>query len=71
MQGWGATNKTSHEIVGGIWSDKETDAHRNVLEMKAAYLALQHFYSSMEGIHIKLYLDNTVVIKFLNKKGVG
>lgn len=43
MQGWGAINKTSHEIVSGIWSDKEKDAHINVLEMKAAYLALQHF----------------------------
>ena len=69
MQGWGAINKTSHEIVSGFWSDKEKDAHINVLEMKAAYLALQQFCSSKEGIHIKLYLDNTVAIKYLNKMG--
>ena len=56
-------------IVSAVWSDIDKDAHINFLETKAAYLALQHFCSTLKGIHIKLFLDNTVAIKYLNKMG--
>ena len=69
MYGWGAINKSSHEIISGVWSDSEKECHINFLEMKAAFLAIQQFCSSMKHIHIKLFLDNSVAIKYLNKMG--
>ena len=67
--GWGAINKTSCKTVQGLWSSDETDIHINILEMKAAFLALQHFFYHLQNIHVRLFLDNTVAIKYLNKMG--
>lgn len=67
--GYGAINKTSHTTFSGLWSKSDSELHINFLEMKAAFLSLQYFCSGLSDKHVRLYLDNTVAIKYLDKMG--
>ena len=58
LTGFGAFNKTSHETFSGIWSLTEQNLHINFLELKAAFLALKNFCSTISDKHVKLFLDN-------------
>lgn len=65
--GWGAT--TGGISSGGHWSPFESEQHINWKELKAAYLGLQTFCASAEGIHIHLKLDNTTAVACIQKQG--
>ncbi|MES9882674.1 MAG: reverse transcriptase domain-containing protein [Sedimenticola sp.] len=67
--GFGAINKSTGETISGLWSQQEKQNHINYLELKAAVLALKQFCNNLENIHVKLYLDNTVAMKYLAKMG--
>ena len=41
----------------------------NNIKLKAAVLALKHFCRPNSNIQVNLYLENVVVIKYLNKVG--
>ena len=69
LTGWGAVNKSDFNMVSGLWSQDEKQYHINYLELKAAFLALQFFCQSLKNMHVQLYLDNTVAIKYLSKMG--
>jgi hypothetical protein len=53
-------------VVAGAWSAKCRDLHINVLEMRAARLAIRMF--SLEKVEISLVLDNTSALHVLKKE---
>ena len=65
--GWGATCQEIH--TGGPWGAQERAEHINLLELKAAFLALQTFASHHSGLHILLLIDNITAIAYINHKG--
>ena len=67
--GWGAFVKETTQKTGGHWSYSEQDSHINILELKAAYLALQSFCTVRENIHINLQMDNMVAVSYINNMG--
>ena len=67
LQGWGAVmNKKS---TGGMWLPAESEQHINYLELLAAFFALQCFYSSLSGKHVKTMIDNTSAVFQVNNMG--
>ena len=57
--------------AGGRWSPEEEISHINVLELYAAKLVLQSLAKSLNTCHIKILLDNTTAISYLNRMGGG
>ena len=55
--------------LGGHWTREESNQHINSLELKAAFLGLKGFASSLELQHIRLLMDSSTAIAFINKKG--
>lgn len=69
--GWGATNSISS--CGGRW-----DAHEafllqtlgiNYLEMLGAFYGLKAYCSEMHHLHVRLQIDNTTVVAYINHMG--
>ena len=54
-RGWGATCSDSQ--TGGPWTLIEAQDHINVLEFRAAFLALKTFASNLSNQHILLLID--------------
>ena len=67
LAGWGATY--SQVNAGGAWDEEEPPAHINVLELLAAYLALQSLCKHCVDSHVCLYMDNSTAVSHINKKG--
>lgn len=68
LQGWGAY--CNGQRTGGLWSAREKELHINVLELKAAKLAILSFhrlFSKALSIHIRM--DNIVALTYLIKMG--
>ena len=66
-KGWGAT---CQEIsTGGPWSQEEQKAHINILELKAAHLAILTFtkFQIVQRIHVQM--DNKIALSYLVKMG--
>ena len=51
-----------------IWEEK-VDTHINVLELKAAFFALQAFLPQLEQQHIQFGIDNKTAVAYINKLG--
>lgn len=67
LMGWGATcNGVS---TGGPWPRQETSLHINVLELKAAFLALRTFAESVSNCTVALWLDNVSAVCYINRLG--
>ena len=66
LTGWGG--KLGNVTTGGHWADTEQD-HINVLELKAAFLALQSLCRTNLQQHIRLHMDNTTAVACINKCG--
>lgn len=67
LSGWGAAY--NGQSTGGRWSHDEATHHINVLELKAAYFALQTFFSKSENMHIRILIDNTTAVAYINNMG--
>ena len=68
LAGWGATD--TQLTAGGVWEEEEVPpAHINVLELRAAYLALQSLCKHCVDSHVCLYMDNSTAVVYINKKG--
>jgi len=68
LQGWGAFCK-GHR-TGGQWSAVEKDLHINVLELKAAKLAIRTFHRMFpQSLSIHLQMDNVAALTYLKKMG--
>ncbi|XP_051159201.1 uncharacterized protein LOC127280329 [Leptopilina boulardi] len=65
--GWGAT--CGNEKARGLWSKEERMMHINYLEIKAAFLALKCFASSLFNKQILLRIDNLTALAYINKMG--
>lgn len=69
-KGWGAAYQGIS--TGGHWSVEEAKAHINVLELRAATLALKALLKHPLPVpkHVHLRLDNTTVVAlYINKQG--
>ena len=67
--GWGATWPGT--TIGCQWLPQEAQSHINLLELKAAYLALQAFFKSQHPTpkHVLIQMDNTMAVAYVNKRG--
>ena len=65
--GWGAA--CGLQTTKGSWSSQERSFYINILELKAAFLAIQAFLKHKTNISIKLRLDNTTAVYYINNKG--
>ena len=68
-QGWGAHR--NGVMTGGRWNIQESRQHINILEMKAALLAIQSFLKTQVKMpqHIALQMDNSTAVAYVNKRG--
>lgn len=53
----------------GSWSEIELQEHINYKELKAAFFVLVCFCEKMQNVHIKMELDNTTAVSYVNKMG--
>ncbi|XP_034567334.1 uncharacterized protein LOC117832353 [Notolabrus celidotus] len=67
LSGWGAT--LSDRTVNGTWSPRLAQAHINVLELWAVFLALQHFLQFIQGHHVLVKTDNSTMVAYINRQG--
>lgn len=67
--GWGGYNQSNGDKTEGFWLSEEKLLHINYLELKAAFLTLQSLVGSVKHQHIRLNMDNTVAISYINNFG--
>lgn len=65
--GWGAV--FGEKRVGGRWLSSEAKLHINVLELKAAFFALKCFCTDMKNQHVRISIDNTTAVSYINNMG--
>lgn len=67
LTGWGAV---CGEISTGMtWTSDEGSRHINEIELQAAFNALQSFAGLKHGCSVRLRLDNSTAVSFINKMG--
>ena len=59
---WGVFNETGNIRTGGEWSAAEQEQHTNILELAACKLILQTFCKEVKNKHVRIFIDNTVVL---------
>ena len=57
--------------TGGLWSNLEANEHINYLELLATFLGLKTFAQAKCDIHIRLMIDNTSAVSFINNIGTS
>ena len=67
QKGWGA--HLNDVVLSGLWSNKESQLHINVLELKAVFLALKGLKEHLECQRVLICSDNSTVVSYLNKEG--
>ena len=67
MTGWGAL--TGSLSASGRWSQSESEHHINYLELLASFHALQCFVSNSKSIHVRLAIDNSTAVAYINNLG--
>ena len=65
--GWGA--HFSGGEVSGTWTPQDQRQHINWLELKAIYLALQHFSSDLKDKSVIVCSDNTTALSYIRSQG--
>ena len=68
-KGWGA--ECQRISTGGLWSNSEANEHINYLELLPTFSGLKTFAQTKSYIHIRLMLDNTSAVSFVNNVGTG
>ena len=56
-------------VTHGMWCDTERQEHINVLELKAAMLAVQSFCREIKNCHVRIEIDNTTAVSYINHMG--
>lgn len=67
LVGWGAFSRG--QPAQGKWSELEASYHINYLELLAAFKALQTFVSVEKNVHVRLKLDNSTALAYINNLG--
>ncbi|KZS02184.1 Uncharacterized protein APZ42_000875, partial [Daphnia magna] len=65
LSGWGAVCQGIR--TGGPWSRAESNYHINQLELLAALKGLECFTATSFGSTVKLNIDNTTAVSYINK----
>nr|KAG5707751.1 hypothetical protein BaRGS_003326 [Batillaria attramentaria] len=69
QEGWGAHLLPNFEVTHGLWSPEEKLAHINVLELRAVWLALQHWCPLVSKQPVLVLTDNSTVVAYIRKQG--
>jgi len=67
MSGWGAVCDGVATL--GPWTTAQTSLPINQLELTGALYALQSFAGEAQGLSIRMYLDNSTAVCYINKGG--
>ena len=67
--GWGAV--MSNQKTRGSWSIEEKNLHINAKELLAVFFAIQIFLKSCSDITVKIMVDNTTAVCYINNQGGG
>ena len=67
LAGWGAT--CGGQSANGQGSILEAHNHINYLELLAPLYALQAFVPNLRDVHVRLKLDNSTAVAYINKMG--
>ena len=67
LSGWGAI--CNGVTTRGPWTTEQTNMHINSLELLGALFALQSFAKDSHGLSIKMHLDNSTAVSYINKVG--
>lgn len=67
LQGWGAV--WEHRSTAGPWSQVESSAHINVLELWAVDRAVQKWSQGLRGKAITVFSDNSTTVAYINRQG--
>lgn len=67
LSGWGAC--CGGVTTRGPWTRSDLSRHINELELLAAYYAVQAFVSRTRGLSVRLFLDNSTAVSYINKCG--
>ena len=65
--GWGASCNGNR--TGGNWTQNEANTHISTLELRAVYFALRCFAKDLANVHIKLLIDNTTALAYVDNMG--
>jgi len=65
--GWGAV--TQSKSTSGSWASNESNAHINILELKAVLFGLQSLLDTVNNVTIKILSDNMTAVACINKMG--
>ena len=57
------------QSTGGPWAGEECGWHINVKELMAAFFTLKAFCSDFRDTHVRLNVDNTTSVVYINKQG--
>ncbi|GFR84554.1 reverse transcriptase [Elysia marginata] len=57
------------KVTHGMWRDDEKVENINVLGLKAAMLAVQSFCRETENCHVRIQIDNTTAVSYINNMG--
>ena len=57
------------KTTGGPWVGQEKDWHINVKELMAAFFTLKSFCENQRNTHIRLNLDNSTSVAYINNQG--
>ena len=57
--------------TGGPWVGAERDLHINAKELQAAFFTLKAFCKHCSHLHVRLQVDNTAAVAYINAKVVG
>nr|KAG5710727.1 hypothetical protein BaRGS_035129 [Batillaria attramentaria] len=67
--GWGAHLLPSFITAHSLWSPADRAQHINWLELKAVFLALQHWLPQIAASPVLVMSDNSTVVSYIRKQG--
>ena len=65
--GWGA--HLDRQVASGLWDSSQAALSINARELLAVHLGLHQFQSSLRGMTVAVYCDNTTAVAYLRKEG--
>ncbi|XP_059352815.1 uncharacterized protein LOC132088282 [Daphnia carinata] len=68
LSGWGGACCNGVR-TGGPWTLSDTSKHINELELIGAFYAIQSFTAASRDIAIRIFLDNTTAVAYINNCG--
>ena len=67
LSGWGSV--CNGVTARGPWTRSDSAKHINELELLGALFALESFLGDARELSVRLYLDNTTAVCYINKNG--